>query len=435
MDGKTLALLYKTVQDNNILPITTICNVRCAFCSHHQNPPEVQAIAIPHLDFDLILDLLDYLDGSRKIIIGESTSLIMEGEPFTHPAFFETLEAIRHKFPQTPIQVTTNGTWLTEENIIRLQKLESLELIFSLNACHPQVRRVLMADRRALTACAAPPLLKQYGLCYHGSIVAMPHLTGWEELEQTVQYLHENHARTIRIFQPGYTRLTKTELIPDAEVFQRLQHDTIRWQQEGIPVTLEPQSMYTLDAVVEAVIASSPAQQAGLVSGDLLLQIDGRRPFSRADAFAMLRENGVHQLQWRRQAQLLKGTITITNQFSGLVMYYDLQRSELQQLERLAADGRQYVMLCSQLGAPAWQAAGVPENVQIHIAENRYFGGNIQAAGLLTISDFQYALEQITAPYDAVILPAIAFNDSDNDLAGQSLFSWSQQIEAELILF
>lgn len=60
--------------------------------------------------------------------------------------------------------------------------------------------------------------------------------------------------------------------------------------------------------------------------------------------------------------------------------------------------------------------------------------GNIQAAGLLTISDFQYTLEQITAPYDAVILPAIAFNDSDNDLAGQSLFSWSQQIEAELIL-
>lgn len=95
----------------------------------------------------------------------------------------------------------------------------------------------------------------------------MPHLTGWEELEQTVQYLHENHARTIRIFQPGYTRLTKTELIPDAEVFQRLQRDTIRWQQEGIPVTLEPQSMYTLDTVVEAVIAGSPAQQAGLVSG------------------------------------------------------------------------------------------------------------------------------------------------------------------------
>ena len=112
MDGKTLALLYQTVQNDNILPVTTVCNVRCAFCSHHQNPPEVKAIAIPHLDPELVDDLLDYLDGSRKIIIGESTSLIMEGEPFTHPRFFEILEAIRRKFPQTLIQITTNGTML-----------------------------------------------------------------------------------------------------------------------------------------------------------------------------------------------------------------------------------------------------------------------------------------------------------------------------------
>ena len=105
MDGKTLALLYQTVQNDNILPVTTVCNVRCAFCSHHQNPPEVKAIAIPHLDPELVDDLLDYLDGSRKIIIGESTSLIMEGEPFTHPRFFEILEAIRRKFPQTLIQI------------------------------------------------------------------------------------------------------------------------------------------------------------------------------------------------------------------------------------------------------------------------------------------------------------------------------------------
>ena len=125
MDGKTLALLYKTVQDNNILPITTICNVRCAFCSHQQNPPEVQAIAIPHLSFDLIIDLLDYLDGGRKIIIGESTSLIMEGEPFTHPQFFETLEAIRHKFPQTP--TITRAKYL--DRIIELNGTPDIKII------------------------------------------------------------------------------------------------------------------------------------------------------------------------------------------------------------------------------------------------------------------------------------------------------------------
>jgi hypothetical protein len=358
----------------------------------------------------------------------------MEGEPFTHPQFFETLEAIRRKFPRTEMQVTTNGTWLTEKNIQRLKALEPLELVLSLNACHPDVRRVLMADKRADVACAAPPLLKQYQLCYHGSIVAMPHLTGWEELKQTVQYLAENGARTIRIFQPGYTRLTKAELIPPKEVFTRLQQCVLQWQQQGIAVTLEPQPVATLDAVVESVIADSPAQKAGLQHGDVLLTIDGKRPFSRVEAFAMLKENGIHLLQWRRGQEVLQGSLQVTAQFSGVVMLYDLQRADMQHLERLVADGRQYLMLCSRYGAPAWQAAGVPENVALHPVQSKYFGGNIGAAGLLTIADFAQALAQYDGSYDVVLLPAVAFNDSDRDLTGRSLFDWSQQLMQEIVL-
>lgn len=434
MDGKTLALLYKTVQDNNILPITTICNVRCAFCSHQQNPPEVQAIAIPHLSFDLIIDLLDYLDGDRKIIIGESTSLIMEGEPFTHPQFFEMLEAIRHKFPQTPIQVTTNGTWLTEENILRLKALEPLELIFSLNACHPEVRRKLMADVRADIACAAPPLLQQHQMIYHGSIVAMPHLTGWAELEQTVAYLYQYGARTIRLFQPGYTQYTKADLIPPADVFAQLQQKTEEWQRQGIPVTLEPKAMQTLESRVEGVISGSPAQQIGLQYGDVLLSIDGKQPFSRVEAFAALRENGRHHVKWCRAQSVLEGNFTVNDQSSGVVMYYDIAQSSVQEVEQIAADGRQYVMLCSQFGAPAWQAAGVPENVTLYPVQSVYFGGNIGAAGLLTIADFKQALQQYSGQYDAVLLPAIAFNDNDKDLTGASLYDWSQELAQEIIL-
>lgn len=182
----------------------------------------MKAIAIPHLDPELVDDLLDYLDGSCKIIIGESTSLIMEGEPFTHPRFFEILEAIRRKFPQTLLQITTNGTMLTETSIVRLKALEPLELVVSLNACHPGARRQLMADGRADVACTAPPLLQKHRLRYHGSIVAMPHLTGWQELDDTVHYLARNGARTIRLFQPGYTRLTRAELIPPEDTFARL---------------------------------------------------------------------------------------------------------------------------------------------------------------------------------------------------------------------
>lgn len=434
MDGKTLALLYQTVQNDNILPVTTVCNVRCAFCSHHQNPPEVKAIAIPHLDPELVDDLLDYLDGSRKIIIGESTSLIMEGEPFTHPRFFEILEAIRRKFPQTLIQITTNGTMLTETSIVRLKALEPLELVVSLNACHPGARRQLMADGRADVACTAPPLLQKHRLRYHGSIVAMPHLTGWQELDDTVHYLARNGARTIRLFQPGYTRLTRAELIPPEDTFARLRESTRRWQQEGIVITLEPSPASQLDAVVEGVIDPSPAREAGLKQGDVLTAIDGARPFSRVDAFHRLQENGRHHITWQRDGAMLQGEITVTGQFSGVVMYYDLPPERMEALRRLAADGRSYLMLCSVFAHPVWQAAAVPDNVTLLPVKSCFFGGNIGAAGLLTIGDFAQALAQYPGGYDAIILPSVAFQDGDRDLAGCSLFDWRQELGYDLML-
>jgi len=99
MDPKLMQTLYHTVQVYNILPLTSVCNVRCLFCSHHQNPTAVRAVGVPPLPLHIVEDLLDFLDGKRKIVIGESASLIMEGEPFTHPHFFTCLDLIRKSFP------------------------------------------------------------------------------------------------------------------------------------------------------------------------------------------------------------------------------------------------------------------------------------------------------------------------------------------------
>ena len=192
--------------------------------------------------------------------------------------------------------------------------------------------------------------------------------------------------------------------------------------------------MQTLDSRVEGVISGSPAQQIGLQYGDVLASIDGKQPFSRVEAFAALRENGRHHVKWRRAQSVLEGNFTVNDQSSGVVMYYDIAQSAVQEVEQIAADGRQYVMLCSQFGAPAWQAAGVPENVTLYPVQSVYFGGNIGAAGLLTIADFKQALQQYSGQYDAVLLPAIAFNDNDKDLTGASLYDWSQELTQEIIL-
>lgn len=439
MNGKQLALLYKTVQDYNILPVTTTCNVRCMFCSHHQNPPEVQAVSLPPLEMDLVKDLMTYLDGKRKIIIGESTSLIMEGEPFTHKYFLKILTELRDKFPQTVIQITTNGTFLTKECIVGLKALEPITLILSLNSADTAKRRYLMNDLRAVTACQAPKLLQEAKITYHGSIVAMPHILGWADLEATVRVLHEFGAQTIRLFKPGFTQWTSSYLVPDNKVFEELEQRVSFWQQEGVPITLEPMQLKNLQAIVAGVIAHSPASFSGIKSGDLILEIDGRQPFSRADAFEKLQKAGKYQLKIKRLDKIMYCVLDNQKGFSGLIFNYDLSLGEYEKMNRFINSRPQqfFVQLCSELAYPLWKQVLQNKNIVVYPVKSYFFGGNIQAAGLLTIADFQKALADFEAAggkYDIVLLPRIAFDDFDNDLAGENLTYWQEQIDAEIIL-
>ena len=76
----------------------------------------------------------------------------------------------------------------------------------------------------------------------------------------------------------------------------------------------------------------------------------------------------------------------------------------------------------------------MPDNVTILPVQSCYFGGNVGAAGLLTISDFEAAITHYNSSFDVILLPSIAFNSSDEDLTGRSLFDWSQQLDCEIIL-
>ena len=54
MDPKLKFILLKTVQDDGILPITSVCNMACQFCSHRNNPPGLEVYRLGHLDLELI---------------------------------------------------------------------------------------------------------------------------------------------------------------------------------------------------------------------------------------------------------------------------------------------------------------------------------------------------------------------------------------------
>lgn len=112
-DGYIESLILRGASEGNILPLTSACNVRCIFCSHRQNPPGVEAYRIPPQGRSEVERILPFMDPERPVVIGESATRIIEGEPFTHPAILEILELIRANLPGATIQITTNGSLST----------------------------------------------------------------------------------------------------------------------------------------------------------------------------------------------------------------------------------------------------------------------------------------------------------------------------------
>ncbi|MBC7323800.1 MAG: radical SAM protein, partial [Moorella sp. (in: Bacteria)] len=301
-----------TASRYNILPLTSICNLHCLFCSHRQNPPGVKTIRLPPLQLDQVDTLLDFLDGSRKIVIGESATRLIEGEPLTHPKFLEIITRVRRRFPRTTLVITTNGTLLTLPLARALAGLEPLELNLSLNSASQAGRLKLMGDRQPDTALEAPRVLNQFKLTYHGSLVALPWITGWQDFRETVLYLSRHGARTIRIFLPGYTRLAPPELRFPAGLRQQIETELESLRREtSVPLFLEPPCLKDLTPVIEGVIPGSAAERAGLSRGDIILAVDGRQPRSRVEAFRLVNRPGKRFLHVARPVRGKPGAGTI----------------------------------------------------------------------------------------------------------------------------
>lgn len=455
LDEKNRFLFLETASWDNVLPLTSSCNLKCIFCSHRQNPPGIKVHYFPPLPFDFVEELISFLDGNRKIVLGESSTRLCEGEPFTHPHILDILKKIRETFPSAPLQITTNGTFLTENVVKELKKLGGegkekgplLELVVSLNTFSPRFRSSMMGDRAPQRALKGVELLREYGLSFHGSVVAMPHLTGWEELEKTLTYLEEKGALTSRVFLPGYTRFT-----PEEEPFpSSLWRDTFRFlsglkSRLNHPVLLEPPLKKNLLPIVEGVIKSSPAERAGVKRGDLIREVNGKKPFTGTDAFYLLQKKANPHVLIRREAAkecekigssffqpdrgLLVSTTLSKEEYtsSGVVLSGDLEGKTLlrvrAEIERKKAAFP--LLLTSKLAAPLWVAAKkenlLPSRLQVSVVKNRFFGGSICCAGLLTVSDFKAHLENIfrkKAIPNLLLVPSAPFDRRGFDLKGE----------------
>ncbi len=415
----------------NVLPLTSQCDSRCVFCSHRNNPPDIAVAFIGRRSLAEVTRAMAFLDPAHVITIGESATPIIEGEPLTHPEFEEIIGLVRRAFPDTPVEVTTNGRLLTERRVALLAELGGISLNLSLNSGTSRGRRILMGDspEQAARTLSGVEMLGRSTVRFSGSLVAMPNLVGWDDLRETVRFLGENGAEAVRVIVPAYAQGADRGRFPDdATIFADVRAFVAGMAAESpCPVLIEPSCVVDLAAVASGVVQGSPAWNAGLRPGDVLVEVGGERPFSRVSAWMLLQACGPARVVVARgDAHIELSWETATQGSAGVTMEYDFDAERAGNLWRIIAERRgRSLLLTSELAHPVVRAVLAALDVGDERAEavavkNRTFGGTIRAAGLLTVDDYLEAYERWRRPAGAevaqMVVPLESFSPAGLDL-------------------
>ncbi len=443
MDNRLPSFILHSIQQGNILPVTSRCNLSCIFCSHKQNPSGVDVYSLPHREPGEIRETFQYLSNSEKIVIGESATKIIEGEPFCCPGIQEVLYDLRTVFSETPFQITTNGTLLGRDNISLIKELGPLELVVSLNTLDKVKRREFLGDKFPQRAQDNIKRLGQAGVKFHGSVVALPHLWGWEDLKLTLRFLEESGAITLRLYLPGFTRLAPSTLVFDSPLWEKLRlfaRDLS--SQLEVPLLLEPPFLSDFQARIEGVMRSSPAHSAGLQKGDNIIKVNHRRVKSRIDAFDLIQGEEDPFLEiCRGEEKEEVRIIKRENESPGFVLYRDMDPVRAQKIiQRIKGyQGLEILMLTSALGFPlvkdlAETASPGGKKLMVKAVNNNYFGGSIMSAGLLVVEDFIDAMESLEKQYDLIIIPEEPFDIKGKDLTGNSFLDIQEKTGVPVVM-
>jgi uncharacterized Fe-S cluster-containing radical SAM superfamily protein len=201
----------------NQLPISAVCNAHCLFCSNNLNPFPVSGGFFRDIE-DIKLQICAMPVTADPIRLSDSLpGRIAEGEAFLHPRFFEILDLVRRKFVYNPLCFTTNASMLDSAFLKKLAPYRPIEITVSLHSIQPELwARILgKKEKDALTALAALPAIREYGMDLIGAIVLMPRLCGWNNLEKTYEHFVKQGAKRMILYWPGYTMRTPESVVRD----------------------------------------------------------------------------------------------------------------------------------------------------------------------------------------------------------------------------
>lgn len=202
------------------LPISAVCNARCLFCSNRMNPFPIRRNVFRDIE-DIKLQLsLGSANYEGDIQMSDSLpGRISEGEAFLHPRFFEILTLVRGKYLTNRLHFTTNALLLDAPFVQKLALFRPIEINVSLHSAQPKLwsRIFRIPEKRAKTALKAPTLLKAHRIDFTGTIVPLPRICGWNDLEETFDFLIDAGAKSIILWWPGFSKKTPDGLRKEIE--------------------------------------------------------------------------------------------------------------------------------------------------------------------------------------------------------------------------
>ncbi len=343
------------------LSISAVCNARCLFCSNRMNPFPVRQNVFREIEdvkLQLSLGSANYEGG---IYMSDSLpGRISEGEAFLHPRFFDILTLVREKFLTNRLHFTTNASLLDEPFVRKLASFRPMEINISLHSTQPKLwTRIFQRPQKlAHIALKSLYLLKKHHIDFTGTIVPLPRICGWDEIEQTFAFLVNGGAKSIILWWPGFSEKTPAGLKKEIECPWEEFEDFVKRMQDKFP-------------------------KFPIVSQPNLLEPQ-KLPIKRIMNFTLhgnLKTFGgaFHEVLWLVSEAAYP-------EISGRVAQF---------------------------------AQDIPNEHHVFPVKNRSYGGNIQVSGLLMVSDFLAAGREALSRWpaaDLVLVPKMSFDAFFRDL-------------------
>ena len=466
----------------NIGSISSYCDCDCEFCFEKDALRSGMALGRGYLSLQEVETRRRYYSPQthRGLLLSHRRYL----EPFANPRCLEILERVHASAPDETIVLTTNGSALTEDVVARLARLRPLLLGVSLNAASVEMRLRSMREKSpqaAATALASPELLRKYEIPFVGSYVPWPGRP-LSDLADTVRLVDRNDGLLVRICLPSWARWTRSRPPFDhAEYWGRILEVVAGLRDEvSLPIHVTP-GMYelqTMRPVVLGTVKHSPADQAGIRYGDLILAVDGQPVLTRPEVCGLLQmrardpKAAVTRFSLERRGERIEVQVPHVQdpetlrypsrglvqpavscegvRFLGIFLPDGFQLTSFMRLKGIVEEypGKPILFYISPLAGPHFleglgmlgEAAAFLDtaDVYVEVLRPRYWGGNMILGDLWTNGDIiQHTQEWMATTGvrpEVIIVPQTYLSESARDLLARPYVEVERALDIEVRL-